>query len=565
MEKFFQVLDSVKKTFIRNGEYDLNESYEVLSSLLTHSADPIVLVTVEGFVRQVNPAFEKMYGWTLEELKGKQLPFHEHLIEMKELVERVRGGETIIGYPTIRHDKYGKSVHVSITLSPIRNSKGDIIAVSSIIRNVEDFAATEKELNESRSKYKSLFKYCPDPIFSLNTKGNILEVNKAALLLCEATREEVENTHFLSWIHEEDIDTFIQHFQKSFLGSSSSFELQLVVGDQVKHVLCSTIPIVVNHQVMGVYCVVQDRTESMKAASKLERSESRYRLIADQSRDLIVLLDRSGMITYATPSHYFLLGYKVEEVVGKPMNELIVTDDINVFQQKVYESILLGKTFKIRIQLKRSEDTPIWCEVQGTPVFDNSDQFQHVILTSRDITKQVEYEEELKQLAFYDELTGLPNRRVFLDRAQLNLSRTERLKGSFAIFYIDGDHFKDINDQYGHDMGDEFLKLLSDRFKNCIREDDTVSRFGGDEFVVLLSNIQHRNEAMEAAKRLSESVADPFIIREHKIVATISIGISTFPENGKTVEELLKRADEALYDAKKKGKNQLVMADESQM
>ncbi|WP_010175695.1 GGDEF domain-containing protein [Bacillus coahuilensis] len=213
------------------------------------------------------------------------------------------------------------------------------------------------------------------------------------------------------------------------------------------------------------------------------------------------------------------------------------------------------------MRVKTFEHGYIWCDIQGTPVYEEH-VFKHIILTSRDVTQQVKYEEELKQLAFYDELTGLPNRRLFVDRAEHNLARCERNHLKFALLFLDGDGFKSINDQYGHDVGDEFLKECAARLKNVVRKEDTISRFGGDEFVILLTSVDNEDEIEEAATRYVSTMDKPLIIKGNEIQATFSVGISVFPKNGSTIEELMKQADEALYMAKERGKNQFVFYNE---
>jgi diguanylate cyclase (GGDEF)-like protein/PAS domain S-box-containing protein len=163
--------------------------------------------------------------------------------------------------------------------------------------------------------------------------------------------------------------------------------------------------------------------------------------------------------------------------------------------------------------------------------------------------------ERLQHLALYDALTGLPNRELFQDRVQRSLLRAKREQTHFALMYMDLDKFKEANDTFGHAAGDNLLKQAADRIINCVRETDTVVRFGGDEFVVLLDSVENRSGAFGVAEKIRLVLSEPYEWQGHKIELSVSIGISMFPEQGEQITQLIAAADEAMYKAKKRGKN----------
>lgn len=163
--------------------------------------------------------------------------------------------------------------------------------------------------------------------------------------------------------------------------------------------------------------------------------------------------------------------------------------------------------------------------------------------------------ERLQHLALYDTLTGLPNRELFQDRVQRSLLRAKREKSHFALMYLDLDKFKAANDTFGHAAGDYLLKEAAQRITACVRETDTVVRFGGDEFVVLLDNIENRQGAFNVAEKIRLVLSEPYQWQGHEIELSVSIGISVFPEQGEQITQLIAAADEAMYKAKKRGKN----------
>jgi diguanylate cyclase (GGDEF)-like protein len=185
----------------------------------------------------------------------------------------------------------------------------------------------------------------------------------------------------------------------------------------------------------------------------------------------------------------------------------------------------------------------------------------HNMLEVRLLYKQLEQLAlELKSLALHDTLTGLPNRRLLMDRLSLSIVQAHRRRGMMAVMYLDLDGFKQINDTLGHDVGDELLKMVADRLMAAVRHEDTVARLGGDEFVIVLWELNQADDAARFASKLIQLISQPYVIKEHSVDMTISIGIGIYPAHGDTEETLMKNADQAMYDAKHAGKNNFCIA-----
>lgn len=198
-----------------------------------------------------------------------------------------------------------------------------------------------------------------------------------------------------------------------------------------------------------------------------------------------------------------------------------------------------------------------WIRCSGTVVErDANGQAVRAIGTNIDITEHKTAEEQIRQLAYYDTLTNLPNRRLLQDRLNQALSQAMRFKRSLAVMFLDLDHFKEINDRLGHDAGDELLKEVAARLTDCIRAGDTVSRQGGDEFVIVLAEIRDASDAPTVAEKIFQALETPVRLGDEEVIVTTSIGISVYPVNGTDhAQELLKKADSAMYAAKKAGRN----------
>jgi diguanylate cyclase (GGDEF)-like protein len=184
-----------------------------------------------------------------------------------------------------------------------------------------------------------------------------------------------------------------------------------------------------------------------------------------------------------------------------------------------------------------------------------SEETTGAVLVINDVTARVESEQQVREMAFYDQLTGLPNRLLLQDRIQQAIATAARSKKKAGVMFIDLDHFKEINDLHGHDVGDEALRQVVKHTSECLRTNDTFARMGGDEFVIVLQNIDEPREAAEIAERIIGCQSRPLVINERQLTVTSSIGITFFPDDGKDGETLLKKADMAMYQAKGRGRN----------
>lgn len=191
-----------------------------------------------------------------------------------------------------------------------------------------------------------------------------------------------------------------------------------------------------------------------------------------------------------------------------------------------------------------------------TPIYNSEGVCTHVLTVARDITERKLLEDKLEYLAYHDVLTGLPNRRLLQDRMKQAMSQARRTGSLAAVLYLDCDYFKDINDTWGHEVGDEFLCSLAKRLSSCVRDNDTVARLGGDEFVLLLTALESPEEASKVAERVLATLQKPWEIGQHHFTLTMSIGIALYPKDGTDSASLLRNADAALYQSKKSGRNQ---------
>lgn len=238
------------------------------------------------------------------------------------------------------------------------------------------------------------------------------------------------------------------------------------------------------------------------------------------------------------------------KVYGKSIDEVYEGEKAELLNTKYKEAVLAKKP------VSYIEQSSITAESILTPLFNEQGVCTHVFSVTRDITERKKWEDQLQYLAYHDVLTGLPNRRMLTDRLDQSIHLAAEQRHHLGILYLDCDHFKAINDTYGHDTGDEFLLGVSSRLKKCVRSMDTIARLGGDEFVILLTGLEQPHEVEKVAKRILLFLSQPWQLGPHHVESTVSIGISLYPRDGDNMEQLLSRADKALYFAKSSGKNQ---------
>jgi len=288
------------------------------------------------------------------------------------------------------------------------------------------------------------------------------------------------------------------------------------------------------------------RKEAEKA---LRASDAELRGVFAAMNDQVLICDRSGRILKIAPTHTASRHLLVEEPAGKTLHEILPAETAVLILKHIREALDQQKTVQVDYRLEiHGQQT--WFSGAISPI-----QRDRIVLVSRDITERKASEEQLAYKALHDPLTGLPNRRLFIDRLERAFERTKRYpQWSAAVLYMDLDGFKAINDSLGHPAGDKFLTATAHRLKNRMRASDTVTRLGGDEFAVLLEDIQGLEEAVQIAERIQEEVSVPVEIEGQPVSAHASIGIALVSTGYQGPEEILRDADTAMYQAKTNGK-----------
>jgi diguanylate cyclase (GGDEF)-like protein/PAS domain S-box-containing protein len=300
-----------------------------------------------------------------------------------------------------------------------------------------------------------------------------------------------------------------------------------------------------------------------REAAGIRRSEVRFRSLLQHASDLVLICTSDGIITYQSPNAETVWRYPANRLLDRPFLSLVHPEDQTALQALLDQlQTDFGTTQSTAARLRDADNTWRHAELILTNLL-RTPGVDGLVATIRDITERKAFEAQLTEQALHDALTGLPNRSLFQDRLEQALARAARKRETVGLLYLDIDNFKLINDSLGHQAGDELLIQVAARLRSCVRDGDTVSRFGGDEFVILLGHATDRAEAVMTADRIAEEFALPFNIDGRDFTTTASVGIALGDSAVERADIMLRNADIAMYRAKSIGKGMHVVFDAS--
>ena len=302
---------------------------------------------------------------------------------------------------------------------------------------------------------------------------------------------------------------------------------------------------------------LQSEIQSRQQAEQdLRRSEARYRLIANHMGDLVCLHSHQGDFLYVSPSVQTLLGYRPEDLEGKNIQELCHPDDLPALKLHFQDSTQNVKATTSAYRLRCHSGRYIWIETLAKSILEDGESITGIVTSSRDVTRRIKVERQLRYEALHDALTHLPNRDWLAKRLEVEILQCHHQKDrQFGILMIDLDRFKAVNDSLGHLVGDKLLVAVAELLKRCVRKVDMVSRWGGDEFVIFLDNVDHIQDVVTVAESIIQALENPMEVDGKIIFTSASIGVLIGNATYTNSHEIFRDADIALYRAKEKGRN----------
>ncbi|MCF7754155.1 diguanylate cyclase [Paenibacillus xylanexedens] len=408
---------------------------------------------------------------------------------------------------------------------------------------------------QSIEAFRSIINHNPDATFIVSNEGTIVEVNEGVTECLGFQKKEIMGSSYKDLFCQHQLDLISQYFSEVLKGASCQYVAEAHhKNGEIIYLQIKQVPLFFEGKVNGIFGVAKNITEYRQLLKALKESEERYRLLADNSLDLIQLINLDGIVEYASPSHKMVLGFDPKEYIGKWVFYQPNGDVDDKFRTVFMSMLLLRKPFTYEIKRQHEQGYPVWLEMKGTPMFDEDGDFKNMMLVGREITERKKYQVQLEQLSYHDALTGAPNRRYLNKMLSDALSEATTSVGQLAVMFADLDNFKQINDTLGHDAGDELLRQFVKRAGACLQEHDVLARMGGDEFVFVLPHVKSSSELSLLAENILETLQLPWILDGKELYTTSSIGIAFYEEDD-SVKELLQKADAALYLAKAEGKN----------
>lgn len=412
-----------------------------------------------------------------------------------------------------------------------------------------------RELRESEEKFRVTFDQAPVGIAHVNADGRLLLINRRLCEMLGFQERELIESSFPDLCVPENRDVHDRELKKSVEQGLEyhGFEIPLVHKDG--RIIWTKLTLSPMKDAAGVpkyfIHIVEDITERKNFEDNLRLSAT----VFEGSTEAIIITDARANILRVNSAFTAMTGYADHEVVGKNPRLLKSGNHHEEFYRAMWAT--LGSTGQWQGEIwnrrKNGDIFPAWLTLCA--VRNSEDKITNYVGISRDITLRKEAEERLSYQASHDALTGLPNRARFHDRLTHALARAGRDRHEFAILFLDLDRFKVINDTLGHTVGDFLLQGVTKRLLGGTRESDTLARWGGDEFIILLESIRGAEDAAVAARRILDVLAEPFSVQGHEVFVSGSIGISVYPRDGEDVQALLRCADIAMYRAKDSGKN----------
>ena len=311
-----------------------------------------------------------------------------------------------------------------------------------------------------------------------------------------------------------------------------------------------------NGEPCGIQGFFRDITARKITEQALIASEERFRTIFKSSVAGIAMLSPDGYFLQANPAFCGYLDYSEEELLQLKITEVTHPDDVEeTISRRNIDHASRSRAIVCEKRYLRKDGSVLWAQLSSTWFFDAEGYPIYTVPVIQDITRRKEAELRIRELAYYDSLTHLPNRSLLKDRLERVLAHANRHHGTFALMFLDLDRFKTVNDTLGHSVGDEMLCQTARRLSECLRENDTVARLGGDEFVIILSDYRIDENLPKIATKILKALSRPFDLGVRDVFSSTSIGIALYPEDGEQPADLLRCADMAMYAAKEAGGN----------
>ncbi|HKB59904.1 MAG TPA: PAS domain S-box protein [Gallionellaceae bacterium] len=548
----------------KEHEARLRESRQFLDSIVEHIPNMIFLKEAEHLrFAMINAAGERLLGHTRAEMLGR----NDYDFFPKDQADFFTGNDrAVLAAPA---DSSALDISEEVIATPsgarllhtqklaLRGEDGRPRYLLGISEDITERMHHERLLRESEEKLRGLYELAPLGIALADLGGRFVEFNEAFRAICGYPEDELKNLDYWALTPKKyQADESAQLELLRTTGRYGPYEKEYIRKDG------TPVPVRLNGVLVSGRDGRQYIWSIMEDISATRRAEREVRIAATafESQEGMMITDAQARILRVNKAFTDITGYTIDDVAGQNPSMLSSGRHDPRFFETMWAQIEAAGSWSGEVWNRRKDGEIFPEHLTITSVKDANGDVINYVGTLVDITQRKASEEEIQRLAFNDHLTGLPNRRLFMDRLQQSIAAGSRNPRVGALLFIDLDNFKNLNDSLGHDYGDMLLQQIAQRLKACVRHGDTVARLGGDEFVVLLEDVSPSLVSGVAlvegvARKVLETLGSPYNLNGVRYISTTSIGVTLIAGNHYDADTLLKQADIAMYQAKKSGRN----------
>lgn len=558
------LLSAVLRHALRRAE----NQRRLLDSVVLGTSDAVFVKDIQGRYLMANQSAAQFIGKSVPEILGKDdtALFDRASGERLMALDRaIMDGGTTLTHEESVETQDGKKLVFLVTKGPVRDADGVVTGIFGVSRDITE-RQNAKELLHARERQLARVTEGSDQGFwDWNLQTNVFQVSPRweTMLGYQPGEMDIRVENWAAYVHPDDLAASSASIQRHLAGETSNHELDLrCISKSGEWRWIHTRGRIVEWDSDGKPLAMAGSHTDVTQQKAFEQAQREATTVFESSYEGLMVVNADGLIAKVNPAFVRITGYALDEVIGQSPRILSSGRQDVEFYRQMWTAILAQDFWQGEIWNRRKSGE-IYAELLSISVVRGSTgAIEHYVAVFSDISRLKEHEAELDRIAYYDPLTGVPNRRLLADRLAQAIARTGRSDLSLAVCYLDLDGFKQVNDQYGHAGGDQLLIGVAEHLKQILRTEDTLARLGGDEFVLLLADIASPEECSVVLERVLAAACSPVLLADdHTASVSASIGVSLYPQDHADADTLLRHADQAMYLAKNAGKNRFHLFD----